>query len=87
MLLTNTDRDGALSVAEMLCRMVYDMKLPHAPNVGFGVVTVSVGVATTWPGIAKPGYSSMSDLVADADAALYRAKTNGRNQVVAAATH
>ena len=60
-----------------------DMNLPHAPNVGFGVVTVSVGTATTWPGSPKPGHASMSDLVAAADAALYRAKTNGRNQVMA----
>ncbi len=82
-LLPNTDLEGALSLAEMLCRKVNDMNLPHARNVGFGVVTVSVGAATTRPGIAKPRHASMSDLVAAADAALYRAKSNGRNQVVA----
>ena len=41
-------------------------------------ITVSAGVASEWPGRD----SSLSALIRDADAALYRAKAQGRNQVV-----
>ena len=43
--------------------------------------TVSCGVATLWPSL--PG-SDPVQLIADADAAMYRAKQEGRNRVCSA---
>jgi two-component system cell cycle response regulator len=45
-------------------------------------LTVSVGVATVSPGRHEADLKSVADrLIADADAALYRAKTLGRNRI------
>ncbi len=76
-ILPNTHRKAGTIVAERLCenmrRMVFfsDMHkpLPH--------ITASFGVACLAPG------QTASDLIAIADAALYRAKHGGRNQVAA----
>ena len=46
----------------------------------FGVVTVSCGAACVVPG---PGHTPQ-DLLRQADAALYQAKSQGRNQAVLA---
>ena len=45
-------------------------------------LTVSVGVASVAPGRHEPDLKAVADrLLADADAALYRAKALGRNRV------
>jgi two-component system cell cycle response regulator len=77
-LLPDTDGQSALKVAERLCRRVSDtpMKVDGAPNSEL-TVTVSIGLAATTKVI--PG----EELLKVADAALYRAKQNGRNQVIA----
>ncbi|MBV5323813.1 MAG: diguanylate cyclase, partial [Rhodospirillaceae bacterium] len=77
-LLPDTDGPAALKVAERLCRRVADtpMKVEGAPN-GDLTVTVSIGLAATTKVMLG------DDLLKLADAALYRAKQNGRNQVMA----
>jgi diguanylate cyclase (GGDEF)-like protein len=54
-------------------------------SVGKGVaetVTLSIGVATAKPGSGQRDYKVLADrLIAEADAALYRAKSAGRNRV------
>jgi two-component system cell cycle response regulator len=77
-LLPDTDGPAALKVAERLCRRVSDtpMKVEGAPE-GDLTVTISIGLAATTK--VMPG----EDLLKLADAALYRAKQNGRNQVMA----
>jgi two-component system cell cycle response regulator len=77
-LLPDTDGQSALKVAERLCKRVAEtpMKVEGAPD-GELTVTVSIGLAATTKVI--PG----EDLLKVADAALYRAKQSGRNQVVA----
>ncbi|MBL8708770.1 MAG: PleD family two-component system response regulator [Rhodospirillaceae bacterium] len=77
-LLPDTDGQAALKVAERLCKRVGEvpMKVEGAPN-GELTVTVSVGLASTTKVMAG------DDIIKLADAALYRAKQNGRNQVMA----
>jgi len=71
---------GASDVAERMRRAVYDANLPHAAS-PIGRVTISVGVATTAPGLDDVP----AMLITLADQALYRAKQGGRNQVCVAA--
>ena len=77
-LLPDTDGDNALKAAERLCKKVgaTPMDVAEAPD-GKLTVTVSIGVASTTA--AMPG----EELIKLADAALYRAKQGGRNQVCA----
>jgi diguanylate cyclase (GGDEF)-like protein/PAS domain S-box-containing protein len=82
LLLANTDGHGALNVATRLGGLIQELQMPHEGNAGIGVVTVSIGVATAWPADRQRGLEGLTDLLAAADAALYRAKSEGRNRVV-----
>ncbi len=77
--LGNTSADGALATANRIKEGVDALQLAHAQS-PFGVVTLSIGVATMVPTAA----GSPTDLIAKADLALYQAKNTGRNRVVAA---
>jgi diguanylate cyclase (GGDEF)-like protein len=74
--LPNTDRSGALLVAEQIRRAVELCNLPHSGN-PHGVVTVSIGCATQILG----HNSALTSLVEAADQALYQAKSAGRNRI------
>ncbi|MCS0630511.1 diguanylate cyclase [Telluria mixta] len=75
-LLPNTPREGALAIAEAICRGVEAIGVAHAAS-DHATVTVSAGVATVVP---APGDDARA-LVEAADAALYAAKEAGRNTV------
>jgi diguanylate cyclase (GGDEF)-like protein len=75
-LMPNTGEEGAIQVAESIRSGVAAMAIPHERN-SHGVVTVSVGAATTTPGRT----SAAEMLVETADRALYIAKSSGRNAV------
>lgn len=77
-LLPEQTLDRAQAVAARLRSAIESLGARHAKS-PFGVITVSAGVAEM---SAPP--KSTSDLLKEADTALYRAKTLGRNQV---ATH
>ncbi len=71
---------GAAAAAERLRRSVERLGLRRGPEPDAGVMTISVGVAG-WE--VESGLSA-SAVLAQADTALYRAKEEGRNRVVAA---
>jgi diguanylate cyclase (GGDEF)-like protein len=71
----------AYAAMERIRAAVQALGLPHAKAKVAGVVTISIGVASCVP---QQGQSPAS-LVQAADAAMYQAKSRGRNQVVLAA--
>jgi diguanylate cyclase (GGDEF)-like protein len=73
-------KDEALHFAEKLVQSIENMRLPHPMSEHSKYVTVSVGMAITVP----DNNNSQSQLLDEADKALYKAKQSGRNRVVAA---
>ena len=81
-LMPNTNPDGAARLAERIRELVLNLAIAHEGAPDPSVVTVSIGTATAWPRDPRDGPGSVSALLAAADAALYQAKSRGRNQVV-----
>ena len=73
--LPNTDLDGGLKVAEKIRSSAESHVYRH--NKTSLQATVSIGVASLGQDVVRP-----SELIEQADAALYRAKATGRNRVV-----
>jgi diguanylate cyclase (GGDEF)-like protein len=78
LLLPQTDENAARGIAERIRAHIAGMPIPlsDAPDAEAIRVTVSIGVAAL-----SSSRSSLTELLATADAALYRAKDAGRNQV------
>lgn len=78
-LLPESDKEEAISIAERIRRSVDGHKFPRAETQPDGKMTVSIGVSSypddgdTWEKIIR-----------SADDALYVAKNTGRNRVIAA---
>lgn len=75
-LLPNTTMDQAIAVAERL-RLSVESTTISSPR-GSLSISVSIGVAER-----SPNHSSLSEVLAISDAALYKAKATGRNRVIA----
>ncbi|NTH14248.1 diguanylate cyclase [Agrobacterium rhizogenes] len=71
--------DSAFAMGQKLCSRIESAKIVHQGS-PYGHATVSVGIALA----ADGENSSPETLLLDADRALYRAKQQGRNQVVLA---
>ena len=72
--LPDTSREGALRAAEMVRKAFAELEIPwHGQTIR---ITTSVGVAT-----ARANELDPTPIIARADAALYRAKRDGRNCV------
>jgi diguanylate cyclase (GGDEF)-like protein len=79
--LPQTDLEGAYQLAERVRTEVEAMQVPLVAGGGGTIsVTASLGVASLPESAPEPG-----ELIAAADAALYRAKNAGKNQTVRAA--
>lgn len=74
-LLPNTDENGATKVARKLCAKIENLAITHTDSV-FGIVTVSLGIASVVPG---QNCTEFAQLLSWADQALYDAKATGRN--------
>lgn len=76
-LLPNTPLEGAVAVAETMRKRLAALAIPHERSAAGEYVTASFGVAAS----SLDAVDSGEALVSAADAALYRAKTAGRNRV------
>lgn len=76
-ILPNCDAAGALAVGQRISDGVLNLRIPHAESTVGDYVTVSMGAATC----IAPDNQGQQGLVTLADAALYRAKKAGRNQL------
>ncbi len=74
-ILPSTNVKGAIVVAERIQKAVRKSKLPHACSDVNEFITVSLGIATVVP----TNTTSPTDLIEDADKALYEAKRQGRD--------
>lgn len=82
-LLPETPLDGALAFANQLGQSVQQLAIDHAKSDVVPCITVSLGVCSRLPGFS--GHGSATELVRQADAQLYSAKTGGRNRSCGAA--
>lgn len=76
LVLSETNQDGALKIAERVRQLVADLKIPHYATAS-QFVTISCGVVSVLP----DDKLSLDALVKSVDAALYLAKHGGRNRV------
>ena len=76
LLLAETTEKDAIAVAEKIRTAICELRIPHLHS-AVGHVTVSVGYAVT----SVTALGTYSDLITEADKALYRAKRKGRNRI------
>jgi diguanylate cyclase (GGDEF)-like protein len=76
LLLPGTDGQGASEVAQRLLAQIDALALPHASSPTAAHVTISIGIAAGIP----PSEKDATQLIDDADAALYQAKRSGRHR-------
>lgn len=77
-LLENSNWEKASQMAQKICDAVRQLGIPHSSSNVATVVTVSAGVNVTIP----TPTASLERFIGEADAALYQAKRNGRQQFV-----
>jgi len=80
LVLPDTNPDGAMTVAKQVHECIDHLAISHPGSPIHANVTVSQGVATSWP--LKKG--AANSLMLAADRSLYRAKHEGRNRIVVA---
>jgi diguanylate cyclase (GGDEF)-like protein len=78
--LPNTDKDGAIAIAEKMLESVREQNIPHGASSAGSCVTVSIGVAT---GRVQRD-QTLEIFVNKADAMLYVSKQGGRDRYTAA---
>ena len=77
LILSNTNINGALMIAENIKNNVEDLKIEHKISSVLPYVTVSIGVSS----IVPTKEQDPNTLITLADNALYKAKESGRNRI------
>lgn len=80
-ILPDTPSDGAQLVGERIIAQIRSLAIPHRSSTAASIVTVSLGVASIAPGYPL----SAEKFMEIADQALYEAKAQGRDRMVAKA--
>ncbi|WP_166263368.1 diguanylate cyclase domain-containing protein [Marinobacter caseinilyticus] len=75
-ILPHADPESLYAVGDWICKLVRELDIPHAYSSVAPHVSVSVGISALPSGQDQ----TVKDLIASADAALYRAKAHGRNR-------
>ncbi len=75
-ILPETDKEGALHVANTLIQSIAKLKIPHEYSATADHVTISIGVAS----IVPSALFHTEDLITLAENSLYEAKYEGRNK-------
>jgi diguanylate cyclase (GGDEF)-like protein len=78
-LLPFLEKEDAINMAKNLVQQIENMKIPHPMSGCSKFVTASIGMANAVP----DDHNSQTQLLDEADKALYTAKQSGRNMVVA----
>jgi diguanylate cyclase (GGDEF)-like protein len=73
--LPNTDRSGAIAVAQNLIALLAERQIPHQASPVCDRVTVSIGISSLIPDLKQ----GVDLLLSQADMALYQTKTKTRN--------
>lgn len=81
-ILSNTDRDGALKIAEEIQLAIATLAIPHEKSEVSEHITLSIGIASMIP----PLDQEADVLIRQADQALFAAKGEGRNRAIVAPT-
>jgi len=76
-IMPDTDQRGALNLAEQIKKEVESLNIPHGKSRITNHVTISMGTATTVPGLQV----TTNMLINAADKSLYTAKKDGRNLI------
>jgi diguanylate cyclase (GGDEF)-like protein len=77
LVLPHTGLEGSFAIAERIRSSIADLRIPRLDRKGILRVTASLGVAASSDG-------EKDTLIAEADAALYAAKREGKNRVMKA---
>jgi diguanylate cyclase (GGDEF)-like protein len=77
-IMPRTHASGAVHVAAAMQAGVRELQIIHSGSFVSQYVTLSIGVATTIPNFE----SSPTELIVEADKALYQAKAEGRNRII-----
>ncbi|AIE74247.1 MULTISPECIES: high salinity-induced biofilm formation responseregulaton Rre2 [unclassified Synechocystis] len=78
-ILPNTNQEDAMAIAQKMLQAIAGLEIPHQGSTISEYITISIGISTLVPTAGD----TVERIISEADQALYRAKSQGRNQAIA----